>query len=209
MLKKYRRWLGPLAAVLLLCAILGYAGIVTSEEQAEVKVVFPPERAVLLSGNFDVVCEADEAELLVDGKPQAWEPFEPPLRVSRVGLIPGMHEIQIGKRRIEICVALNEEEHDGPRDWQIREFHQGDGKGKNRCAACHVTTAKSQHTVVGELKPDTACLKCHESVDLAVTHAELPEPLELCGKCHVLHGSNRPALLRAPAKKLSAERHDS
>lgn len=172
------------------------------------RVLFPPDRAVLLSGSFDVICRTDEPALEVDGKPREWEPFEPPVRVARIGLSPGMHELRVGDRRWEIVVALNEEEHDGPPDWPILRSHEMN-RDPGRCGECHQTAKQDDRIVVGELKPHGACFECHKSVEFEAIHSHPLEPIEHCGMCHALHGSPRKALLKAPVKQLCAECHDS
>jgi len=174
----------------------------------KVKVVFPPNHAVLLSGSFDVITKAGEGTLKVDGTPRQWGPFKPPIRVAPVGLDPGLHELKIGNRRLEVVVALNAEEHDGPADWEVFERHSI-GDGQDRCADCHKTERQDGQIAVGELMPYTACFGCHDSVEFDVTHSHPLEPLEHCQMCHALHGSSRKGLLKAPVKQLCDECHES
>ena len=84
------------ACLVLACLVLFQEGKVVSQQPApqphstpaakplekpDDGVVFPPNRSVLLSGDFDVICRTTEdAPLDVEGEIVAWEPFEPPLR---------------------------------------------------------------------------------------------------------------------------------
>jgi len=190
---------------------LGYAMAVPSDQPVNPPddgVLFPPDHSVLLSGNFDVICRAEQPSLEVDGRPHDWEPFQSPLRVAHVRLSPGVHELRIGDRRREIVVALNEEEHDGPDDWPLLRRHQMNAN-ENRCADCHETTEQDSRIAVGELKTHEACFECHELLEFEVTHSHPLKPIEHCQMCHALHGSARDSLLKAPAKKLCADCHDS
>jgi predicted CXXCH cytochrome family protein len=203
--------LGLSVALLLVGLALSSAVAVPSDKLARLAddgVLFPPDRAVLLSGGFDVICRIDETSLEVDGKPLEWEPFAPPLHVAYVRLSPGMHELRIGQRQREIVVALNEEEHDGPEDWPILRRHEMN-RFQDRCGDCHETAKQDGRVVVGELKSYEACFECHEPVEFDVTHAHPLEPIEHCQMCHALHGSARKGLLKAPAKQLCLDCHDA
>lgn len=170
-------------------------------------VVFPPDQAVLLSGSFDVISKGDPASLEIDGKPWEWEPFAPPLRVAHVRLWPGVHELRIGDRCREIVVALNEEEHDGPPDWPIQQFHEIN-RGEGRCGDCHETSKQGGQVAVGPLKSCEACFACHEPVDFQAVHAHPLEPIRNCEACHALHASTREGLLKAPMKQLCSACHE-
>ena len=67
-------------------------------------------------------------------------PFRSPLSVARVGFTPGVHQIRIGSRKIDFSVALNEEEHDGPREWEIHRHHSI--PAFVRCSVCHQTSIR-------------------------------------------------------------------
>ncbi|MHC4400166.1 MAG: cytochrome c3 family protein [Planctomycetota bacterium] len=189
---------------------LGYAATEPDKPAAKSGdgVIFPPDRAVLLSGGFDVICKINDAKLTIDGEPVEWEAFEPPVHVARVRLTPGVHELEVGGRKRQIVVALNEEEHDGPEDWSIHRSHPIE-TGEDRCADCHQTEKKDGRIVVGEIEGYEACFECHTSVDFDVTHSHPLEPIENCESCHSLHASDREMLLKAPAKELCADCHDA
>ena len=78
-----------------LLAVLALGGAVASQEKTArpARILFPPDRAVLLSGHFDVIVRAPRADLVIDGRPQAWEAFAPPVHVLRVSLDPGPHSL--------------------------------------------------------------------------------------------------------------------
>ena len=198
------------ALVVLGGLMLGYAAAFSADEPEPVQddVLFPPDQAVLLSGSFDVIWKGEGGALEVDGRPREWEPFQPPLHVAHLRLSPGMHELRIGDRRRQLVVALNEEEHDGPDDWPQLRQHQMN-TNENRCGDCHETSKQLDRTAVGELRSPHACLECHEPVDFEITHSHPLKPIEHCETCHALHGSPHKGLLKAPAKKLCADCHDS
>lgn len=183
---------------------------VTPAERVKVAspgVVSPPNRAVLLSGNIDVICRTDEADFQIDAVRYQWEPFAGPVRAARVRLMPGVHELRVGGHLIQLVVALNEDEHDGPSDWKIYRSHEMDAD-PTRCEDCHETEERDGRIRVGELKSYKACLECHTPIDFEVAHSHILEPLEACQMCHVLHGSPIKKLLKAPMRKLCGECHD-
>lgn len=173
------------------------------------KVLFPLQETILLSGRFDVICKAKPgARLTVDGREQSWEPFQPPVFAARVGLSPGIHEIGVNDKVLEICVALNEEEHDAPSDWQFAYKHAL-MSGEKRCDKCHQASHQKGVTTVGKWKGYKACLECHSPIEFEATHAHPLEPLEPCQMCHAVHGAKRKGLLKAPIKQLCKDCHDS
>jgi predicted CXXCH cytochrome family protein len=192
--------------------MLGSASLVVSGEKAADKektgIISPPDHAVLLSGNIDVICKTDKPNFEIDSQKHEWEFCGDPIRVARVRLFPGMHELKIGDKKIEIVVALNEDEHDGPADWKIQRSHKMDND-PSRCQACHEVDKKGGHLSVGKLKSHEACAKCHEAPNLKKDHPGITRPLENCQTCHALHGSPHKSLLKAPKLELLAECGDS
>ena len=173
------------------------------------RIMFPPDQALLLSGNFDVIVRTTaKAELLVDGKPHAWEAFAPPIHVARLSLEPGRHVVQIDDQKREFVVALYADPHAGPPGWEPFKHHPI-GSEEDRCADCHETSRQNGKTAVGLLKSYKACFECHMKVDFDVAHCHPLEPLESCKNCHALHASSRQSLLRAPAKELCSKCHQS
>ncbi len=202
---------------LMACLPWCYCEEVVSKKRSEsesggVNVVLLSDRSVLLGGKFDLICTAEQATLRVDQRPQRWEPFEPPLRVWRLNLPPGLHALKIGSRPLEVFVADKVDhagEHGGPEGWEVCRSHPIKGQGADRCGACHEIQQRDGRTSVGRLKSYQACFECHRSVDFDVTHSHPLEPIEHCQMCHQLHGSPRKALLKAPVKQLCAECHES
>ena len=200
-------WIG----VVLVAGMLGYAAAVPvpgAKKEADDGVLFPPDRAVLLSGSFDVIVKKGEATLKVNGRPREWEPFDHPVRVTHLRLPPGVHELEIGDARRKIVVALNQEEHDGPADWVIYRHHPTNAD-PSRCSDCHESTEREGRIAVGELKSHEACLGCHRPAAFEATHSHPLEPIQRCAMCHALHGSPRHALLKAPLKELCVSCHDA
>lgn len=179
----------------------------TSCPPSEGKVVFPPPNAILMVGTFYVIVKGGDGELLVDGQHQPWEPFAPPLRVAKVGLYPGLHEIRLGRRVIPFSVAVNEEEFEGPRSWPVYRLHTI--SAHEQCGACHVTASNNGMISIEGLKGAAACFACHRKADFEARHSHPLPPLEHCQNCHALHGSPRKSLLKADPKSLCAECHDT
>ena len=192
-------------------ALSGSTSLVVSGEKAADKdktgIISPHDHAVLLSGSIDVICKTDKPDFEIDSRKHEWEFCGNPVRVARVRLFPGMHELRIGDKRIEVVVALNEDEHDGPADWKIQRTHKMENEPA-RCKACHEVDKKGGRVSVGKLKSNGACLKCHEAGDLKEDHPGITKPLEDCQTCHVLHGSPHKSLLKAPKLELLAEAAD-
>jgi len=206
------RWVGAIAAAAIASA--SCVGVLWCDERlpspsppADVKIIFPPPNAVLLVGTFYVIVKG-EGELFVDGQRQPWEPFAPPLRVAKVGLYPGLHEIRVGRRTISFSVALNEEEFEGPRNWPLYRLHTI--SAHQQCEACHVVSRSAGGLASIEgLKGPSACFACHRRTDFEARHSHPFPPLEHCQNCHALHGSPRKSLLKAEPKTLCAECHDT
>jgi predicted CXXCH cytochrome family protein len=199
-----------LVSLFIALGLMGAALGVTLEPhvaKGEIKVIFPPDRAALPCGEFDVIALAERATLEVDGRAQQWEAFAPPLRVAKVKLAPGQHELRIGTRQVKFAVNDKAEKTQNPPGWDLYRSHPI--RDEQRCAACHRTSQRDGQTVVGEPHPTTSCLECHTTIDFEAKHSHPLEPLKPCSMCHALHGSPRPSLLKAPVKKLCAECHES
>ena len=206
-----RMWLARAAYAVGVVAgllLVGSASLVISEEKAADKkesgIISPPDHAVLLSGHIDVICKTDKPNFEIDSQKHEWEFRGNPVRVARVRLFPGMHELKIGDKKIEVVVALNEDEHDGPADWKIQRSHKMENDPA-RCQACHEVDKKCGHVSVGKFKSHQACLKCHETADLKEEHPGIAKALEDCQTCHTIHGSPHKPLLKAPKGKLLAK----
>jgi len=185
------------------------AGEKPAGDDTGVEVLYPPDKAVLPSGNFDVICRGDAAALRVDGELHRWEPFEPPVRVARVSLYCGPNTLQIGRKRVEVFVAETALEPGGPEGWPMWRGHPMDGSGTARCGDCHEIEGRGDGAALGRFAGHKACFKCHDSVDFEAIHSHPLEPIEACQMCHAIHGSKEKALLKAPAKKLCDECHES
>lgn len=165
-------------------------------------IVAPPDRAVLMSGNLDVIYRGEDAPLKVDSQVTSWDSaYTSPVRVGHLHLSPGVHRLEIGDRRIQLCVALNEMEHDGPADWQIHKSHTM-GSDVKRCAECHETRSNEAGLSVGQPRAPQACMDCHRTEEVKRTHQAFTDPPADCRQCHVLHGSPFPSLLKAPKQKI-------
>ena len=191
---------------------LGSTSLGVSGEKAadteQTGIISPPDHAVLLSGNVDLICRTDRPNFEIDSRKYEWEFCGNPVRVARVRLVPGVHELKIGDKKVEVVVALNEDEHDGPADWKIQRVHKT-ANDSERCHACHEVDGKDGRISVGKVKSHEACLECHEAVDLTEDHPGIAKPLENCLTCHALHGSPHKSLLKAPKGKLLAKRNNS
>ncbi len=179
----------------------------TPTPPADGKVVFPPPNAVLMVGTFYVIVKGGDGELFVDGQHHPWEAYAPPLRVAKVGLYPGLHEIRVGRRVIRFSVALNEDEFEGPQNWPFYRLHTI--SAHEGCGACHVTRLADGLTSIEGLKGASACFGCHPKADFEARHSHPFPPLEHCQNCHALHGSPRKSLLKGEPKALCAGCHDA
>ena len=188
-----------------------YAAEVASDKENPLadgfEMIFPPDRSVLEAGNFDVICKTNGGTLEVDGEVIDWQAFKPPLRVAHVSLYSGRNSLKIGDKQVEVFVAGDPDDPGGPAGWPLVRNHQI--SRKKRCTACHETKLQGELTEVGELKSYEACFKCHELVEFEAAHAHPLEPIEHCQMCHSPHRSKEEFLLKAPAKKLCGECHDS
>lgn len=172
-------------------------------------IVFPPDKAVILRGTLDVIARTDAASLAVNGKPQEWEPFRPPLRAAQLHVSAGMNTIQVGDRRSDLFFARYPGDEDAPKDWPVLRWHQIEVKdGRQRCGACHKADEAGGLVDVGETLDFKACLKCHNEERFAKIHAHPLEPLQTCRMCHTMHGATRNKLLKAPRQQLCAECHE-
>lgn len=189
-----------MAGSALLLATIGYVRAVKSagNDETEARVVSPPDRAVLLSGNIEIIAQSPDGKLELDGKPCRCEPFTNPLCVTQVWLDPGVHELRIGNHRTEFVVALNEQEHDGPRDWKIYRFHpmESGESGDHRCGACHELQLEGDLMRVAGLPRAEACLECHDKAKLQAIESHRLQSPEACTTCHSIHGSPRKRLLK-------------
>ena len=188
--------------------LAGSGSLVVSGEKAADKdktgIISPSDHAVLLSGNIEVICKTDMPCFEIDSQKHEWEFCGNPVHAARIRLFPGIHELNIGGKKIEVVVALNEDEHDGPASWKIQRSHKMDNEPA-RCQGCHEVDKKPGLVSVGKVKPNKACLKCHEARDLKEEHPGIAKPLEDCQACHALHGSPHKSLLKAPKGDLLAE----
>ncbi len=171
------------------------------------EMIFPPDHSVLEAGSFSVICKANGGTLEVDGESIEWQDFKAPLRVARVSLYSGRNTLKIGDKQVEVFVADDPDEPGGPDGWPLVYNHRINRK--KRCTACHETKREGDLTEVGELKSYKACLECHELVEFEAIHAHPLEPIEHCQMCHSPHSSKEKFLLKAPAKKLCDQCHDS
>ncbi len=208
-----RHWPGLLSLLLLLAGLGGLTAKLTAATKESVdkateeaaKVVSPPDRSVLLSGNFDVIYCGGEATLEIDSRPIPWEEsYVSPIRVGHVHLSPGVHRVKIGDRNVQLCVALNEMEHDAPSDWQIHRVHTMSAE-KDRCAECHDAESQDKRVIVGKVLIPDSCMTCHTEREVKEIHHEFIQPLKSCQTCHTLHGSPHPSLLNAPAAQIRKE----
>lgn len=155
----------------------------------DVEIRFPPHKAVVHYGTFDVIAQGNAAGLVVDGQAQAWDAFQSPLRVARVRLSSGHHAVQVGDKRCELFFARYPGDEDAPRGWPVFRWHPIRQKdGAQQCADCHETAQAAGQTAVGRFKGHEACFACHAEADFEKSHAHPVELLKTCQQCHALHG---------------------
>ncbi len=198
MLDQSRRKWALVGGSLLLWVMIGYVWAGKPEGPKKARIISPPDEAVLLSGNLDIIAESPHGRIELDGKPCQCEPFASPLCVAHVWLDPGMHELRVGDQRSQFVVALNEMEHDGPRDWKIYRFHDLEPDDR-RCGACHVVQLEGDVTRVTGLPTDDICMKCHEASEMRAIESHQVQPRQACRTCHAIHGAPIKMLLKPSA----------
>ncbi len=211
--------LGWFSVAFVACLVAGFAAELPAEKPnpkpagdraaKALTVIYPPDKAVVPSGDFDIICRGDAATLRADGELIPWESFEPPLKVAHVCLYCGPNTIEIGNRRVEVFVAETAAEPGGPKAWPMVRRHPISGSGEERCADCHRVEARGDGVAVGELAGHNACFECHKAVEFEAIHSHPLKPIEHCQMCHGLHGSTEKKLLKAPMKTLCTECHES
>jgi len=198
------------AALLLAPALFVVPGLLTADapvpEKSRPAVISPPDHVVLSSGNFYVICKGNAGELMVDGAARPWAAFAEPLHAAGLRLAAGTHEIQIGDRKVAVCVAGDGDPR--PAGWGIYRLHPI-GTGADACGRCHETAQRDGLTQLQESKGFAVCLECHKPTEFEAKHAHPLDPLKHCASCHALHGSSRKGFLKAPVKKLCGECHES
>jgi predicted CXXCH cytochrome family protein len=194
------RYLGHTGAVWLGLLLLSLASGAAPDA---IKVISPPENAVLPAAPFYLICKGS-AELVVDGRRQPWGPFTEPVKAVCLNLEVGRHEIRVGKHQSTIVIK-------DPKSLKMGEFVRLHPirAGVEGCRACHETDQRRDATVVGTVKPFAACLDCHSPAQFELKHAHPLEPLKHCASCHAPHGSIHKGFLKAPAKQLCAACHES
>lgn len=205
------KWAVPVAVGLSGIVAVFNAGVMSGETaRPKPRIVFPPDHAVLMRGNFDLIATTEKGQLQINGKPAKWEAFAPPMRVAHLHLSAGFNELKIDERRVEVFIARYPDDEDAPGNWSTYRWHPTDETdGVKRCSACHENKPRDGRTAVGRFKGYKACFACHKAVEFEEIHSHPLEPLEPCQMCHALHGSKEKTLLKAPVKKLCAECHDS
>jgi predicted CXXCH cytochrome family protein len=206
------------------CGLLGWGKLGSSQETGgngsteppakvttpagKVEVLFPPHKSVLASGQIDLIAKSPSDSVTVDGKAPRLQKFKAPLRVARLRLSTGFHEIGLGDEKIKFFVTVTPDDHDGPKDWPVTRRHQLEIKG-DRCVGCHETSKNSEDEVVGEVKSYKACLECHEPVEFELIHSHPLGPLENCQMCHAMHAATLDNLLKRPVKEACDKCHES
>jgi predicted CXXCH cytochrome family protein len=146
--------------------------------------------------------------LRVDGKPQPWDPYQPPLLLRRLELTPGRHEIVVGRKRLWVFVRGEGRGSRPPNGWPVLRSHPGGPEQWKDCATCHQTTKEEGRLAVGDFQTPSRCDQCHSAAEFELAHFHPKGPLASCQRCHALHASSNPSLLRAAAKQLCASCHD-
>ncbi len=193
------------------------------------RILFPGKRCIVESGRLELIALAQpqkdglfaEVPLLVDGKPQEWGPYQPPVLVARLELTPGKHLLNVGGKDLVVFIAkagkkgedvragAGADPKDGrPEGWPAFRSHPGSKDGWKNCALCHGTEIDEGRMKVGRPKHYEVCRTCHTSEEFVRIHAHPEEPLFDCGMCHGVHGARRPSFLIASAKPLCALCHE-
>lgn len=191
------------ALALLACACAVLAGDAV-EEEPPVRLVCPPDGALVAAGGFDClvrVHDGSEPVLLVDEAETAWTTTTEAGRFARLELPAGEHTVTVGEQTAHIT-ATEDEEAEG-----LMRTHVREGDPPDSCLLCHAP-GEGEEPSIGNLAAPDACLACHTHGEFDLAHFHPFAPLAHCGNCHALHGSARDSLLGAPASELCSGCHD-
>lgn len=212
----WKPWLrlGGLAAGLGLGLVPRFAEGEDPPARPTLRVLFPADRSVLETGQFNLIGvwkpeQEGEAppELQVDGKGHPWEPYRRPALVARLKLLPGQHQLQIGRRTLTIFVR-EEQKPDAPEGWPVFRQHPPTAERDRECHSCHEVQKGEQGFTISPPRTPAACDPCHTALEFEAEHFHPREPLASCPMCHALHGSSRKALLKKPVQELCAACHE-
>ena len=79
----------------------------------------------------------------------------------------------------------------------------------NGCMACHTPHAGEDNRLLKEKKELHICGKCHEATFKRHDTAEFKHSMtDACNNCHAPHGSNHPAMAKAPINSVCGECHE-
>jgi predicted CXXCH cytochrome family protein len=176
-------------------------------DKPKTRILYPADKTVIVSRNVQVIARMEDGPLLVDGKPQSWDRYAPPVRTVRLHLDPGRHTFELAGAKLEVFLTELRDNPEAPHDWPVLRRHPRNEDDDDRCAACHQTGRTVGQSRVGDLKTYRACFECHRREEFDSIHCHPLEPLEHCNRCHALHGSVRPSLLKAPEEQLCGECH--
>jgi predicted CXXCH cytochrome family protein len=184
------------------------------EEPPALRVLFPADRSVVETGQFELIAvQSREAArqgpppLRVDGVEHPWERYRAPVRVARLKLSPGPHQLRIGDRTLAIFVR-GDQAPDPPAGWPVFRQHPPTVPEKAACRSCHPVQKEDAEVALAAPRTPAACDPCHSARQFEASHYHPREPLSSCQRCHALHGSDRRALLKQPVKELCAACHE-
>jgi len=174
-----------------------------SDDDTKLRVLSPLDGSTVVSPVDCVVRAAPDTApaLRVDGEERAWLLVAGVARRASLELAPGEHEVSVEDQTARFTVTEDAETPD------LARAHSREGDDLDACRPCHEVTEGESPEVRAERQPD-GCLACHTRTDFDLAHFHPLEPIRNCGECHALHGSPRPALLRAPAAELCSACHD-
>ncbi|MCP4639820.1 MAG: hypothetical protein GY851_05280 [bacterium] len=204
-------WIGVVSYVL---AGEGVASQGNAAKAPAVRVQFPADKVVLESTKLQVVARlarrgSETPPLLVDGNPASWDPVAPPNLVAKLTLTPGLHTLRVGETDMKCFVSSGKEGEKRPDKWPVLKHHPVDDKGWLTCSQCHRVDQVDDRQRVGRLKDlSKTCTSCHTKIQFEKTHKHEFKPYRECDRCHGVHGSTRPSLLKAPKAKLCVSCHE-
>ena len=165
-------------------------------------LIAPHADSVVVASRVWLIFKGEQEPISLNGKDLEWNPrFGGDVHTAILRLEIGMQRLKIGEDEIQFVLGRNDENHAGPKDWQVYRLHNMK-PGPNPCMRCHVCEKIGEEIHVGALNPPKdACFNCHELEKINEQHANtrLEENWrESCKDCHFLHASPNKYLLRQP-----------
>ena len=186
-------------------------------------LVTPPNESVLLGSQIGMIVRGQFDELYLDDEEISFSKRIQSKSASFavLNVSPGRHYVYMSAKdgreeEFEFVVAVNENEHNGPRSWKRFYQHQFE-RVSNPCANCHLVQKAGDKVEVGHWKSvQESCAKCHveqKRLKLEEFHKDVKSKgwddsnwIESCTDCHYVHQGETRMLLREKQIKGSSDK---